>query len=102
MKTVTINLYSFNELNENARKKAIEEHYCFMVSLPPEYEDENGEMKTEENYDPSNEEVIDNIELNDYLFYRDGNVACCTTFTDKHPRAGETILQIGSEEYKVN
>jgi hypothetical protein len=74
MVTVTINLYSFNELTPIAKQKAIDEHYNFMVSYPPDYEDENGEMKIEEDYNPSEDEVIENIEVNDYYFFWYGRI----------------------------
>lgn len=102
MKTVAINLLTFAELKGAAKQKAIDDHYSFMVSYPPDYEDEEGKMVTIENYDPDEEEVIDSIEVNEYYFFADGNLANCTTYTGEHPRAGETILEIGGEEYIVN
>ena len=78
MKTVSINLFSFNELNEKAQEKAILEHSDFLGSVPVEVENENGEM--EEIYeDYSKEDVIDNILSNKYIFFEDGTLAHCTT-----------------------
>ena len=41
MKTVSINLYSFSELNDDAKNRAIDEHRDFMQSFPDEYENEH-------------------------------------------------------------
>lgn len=77
MKTVTINLYSFNELNEDAKELAIQEHANFLVNANDFGSvDELGQ--TEEF---TEDEVIENIEANDYLFYYDGELAHCTTYT---------------------
>ena len=102
MVTVTMSLYSFNELTPVAKQKAIDEHYNFMVSYPPDYQDENGEMKIEEDYNPSEDEVIEDIEVNDYYFFGTGELARCTKFCGNHPRAGEQIMEIGDEEYIIN
>ena len=91
MKTaiVQIQLFQFNELNDEASTKAVNDHYYFLAEMGQEYENENGEMITEY-YDPSEEEVINSIEINDYYFYNNGELANVTNYTGAHPNAGKT------------
>ena len=100
MKTVKVNLYSFNELSDKAREKAILEHQDFLDSQPEEYENEAGELVSEY-IEHTEQETIESIEMNDYTFFADGELANCTTFTGKHPRAGETEVKIHGETYKI-
>ena len=114
MKKVTISLYSFDELNETAKQKAIDDHRNFELSImhesdfisgDPEYdtpeklrEAYNAEYSyLEENDDP----IIENIEANDYLFFSDGSLADCVTYVGKHEKAGITELKIGNDTYVV-
>jgi hypothetical protein len=100
MKQVTINLYSFSELNEKAKQTAINEHQTFMESLPVEYENEAGELEdVYEEYDEN--AVIENIEANEYIFFEDGKLASCTTYCGKHPKAGTTELKFHGRIYDI-
>jgi len=95
MKQVLINLYSFNELSKKAQQKAIYSHAEFMATMPVMVENEAGEMEEifeEFGSDFEDEQVIDNIEANDYLFFEDGKLAHCTTYTGGHHKAGITEL----------
>jgi len=87
MKNVTINLYSFAELNEKAKQKAINEHYDFLCSV--------------DNYEPTDTEVIENIEMNDYVFYFDGELASCVTYCGKHEKAGTTEFTVHGETFNL-
>lgn len=97
---VTIDLYSFNELNELAQQKAIEEHGIFLNSMPVEYENEEGEMVSEY-IEHEEEEIIDSIKANEYLFFNSGELAQTCTFTGKHPRAGETEFIFMDKAYLI-
>lgn len=114
MKTVQINIYSFNELSEQARQKAIDEHRNFMLSTmsPADFESGDPEFDTPEallkayaveetNILWNDSPVIENIEANDYLFFSDGELANCTTYCGKHPKAGITELKIGNDIYTL-
>ncbi len=94
MKTVHINLYSFNELNDKAKQKAISEHYDFLTSELVEMEGE-----TEEEY--TTEDVIDNILANDYIFFEDGSLTSCVTYTDGHAKAGKTEFNFKGRIYDI-
>lgn len=101
MKNVTIQLYSFNELSQQAKEKAIMEHRMFLESMPVSVENEEGELVDEyEQYD-DDAAVIDNIEANEYLFFQDGSLAHCTTYTGKHEKAGITEFHFHGITYDI-
>ena len=98
MKTVSINLYSFSELNDAAKNRAIDEHRDFMQSLPDQYLDEHGELVFEY-ADYTIAEVIDSIEANKYLFFADGTLADTVQYVGKHPKVGISELTFYGEIY---
>ena len=100
MKTVQINLYSFNELSEKAKEKAIYEQIDFLNSIPVDYEDEHGQMK-EEYIEHTPEDAIESILINEYLFFTDGEMANCVTYVNPHPKKGITELKFKGEIYIV-
>lgn len=98
--TIQINLYSLHELEETPKETAIQDHSNFLISQGIEIENENGKLENVE-YNPSESEVIENIEANDYIFFSNGELADCTTFCGKHPRAGETVFNYRGAEYSI-
>lgn len=100
MKNVQINLYSFSELSETAKQKAVFEHQDFLNSVPIECENENGEMVNEW-HEHSEAETIESIEINEYYFFSDGNLANITNYFGKHPKAGQSILKFAGQEYTL-
>ncbi len=88
MKTISVNLYSFEELSVKAKEKAIEDHRNFLledmrpedfISGDPEYDTPE---KLEEAYNSeyfyvleNDDVVIESIEANDYMFYASGKMA---------------------------
>lgn len=99
MKTIKINLYTFAELSEEARKEAINDAIIFLDSEPEEYEDENGEMKSEY-IDHTEEDAEDFINANEYLFFKNGEQAHTITYCGNHPRKGESELKLFGETIK--
>ncbi len=87
MYNVTITLYSFNELTEKAKQKAIEEHATFLTETYEEYQD------------ISREDVIESIEANNYIFFEDGSIAHCTTYIGKHEKTGITEFHFHGRNY---
>lgn len=87
MKQININLYSFAELGEKSKEKAVYEHSTFLNEV-----DREGRT-----YDET--ETIEAIEANEYLFYEDGTLANCTTYVGDHPRAGVTELKLHGSVY---
>src|SRR3972149_5406197 len=94
MKTVDIRvrLYSFSELVEHAKERAINEHRNFLLSVesvdnfeyPEDYE------MTMRYYEDNDEPIIENIEANEYLYFDSGELANCITYTGTHPESGKT------------
>lgn len=85
MKTITINLYSFSELSDEAKEKAIHNHINFIIETMDEqsyfyqYHKEMERMLTpwfleQVIYEKAKKEVIEDIEINDYLFFVDGEL----------------------------
>ena len=85
MKKVTISLYEFRELNEKAKEKAISQHEAFLLDMGQQVEGENGELVTEYLDTIEQEEVIDSIEANEYLFFFDGSLAHTCQYVGNHP-----------------
>lgn len=75
MKTVKINIYTFEELNKDAQEKAIQEHEEFLYMVDGE--------------EFEREEIIENILVNNYYFFEDGKLAHTTHYTGNHPDAGK-------------
>lgn len=98
MKTVSINLYSFSELNDNAKNRAIDEHRDFMQSFPDQCENEFGELVFEY-ADYTVAEVIENIELNEYLYFANGILADTVQYVGDHPKVGTSELNFFGEIY---
>ncbi len=102
MRTIRIKLYKFDELSEAAKKLAINDHANFMSNMPEEFENEEGEMEEEYvDYTDNDADVIDNIKANEYIFFQDGKLAHCTTYTGKHIKAGKTEFHFHGKTYDI-
>lgn len=105
-----IKLYEYKELDEKAKETAFNSHLNFLYENPAEYEDEdeNGNIITKyDNMDEwTGEElkkyVEESIEINKYLFFKDGKMADIIHFTDKHKKAGTTEFYLGGKTYILN
>jgi len=100
MLTVSINLYSFNELNEAAKEFAVNDYANFLEEIGNEYEDENGVMQTDYSR-PDEETTIETIEANEYLFFEDGTMASITHYCGKHEKAGITEFKFKGRVYDI-
>ena len=102
MKTaqIQINLYSFNELSNEAKQVAILNHGVFLDSLPQEYENENGEM-VEEYIEHNEAEIIESILINNYYFFENGGLANVCTYVGKHPKSGITEFKFMGNIYEI-
>lgn len=111
---ITIKLYSFSELSEKAKRKAVEDHREFMLSLMapddfitgiPEYDTPEELQKTyEAEYDyyaTNDAPIIEDIEANDYLFFENGDLAHTITYCGNHPLAGETHFIFNGADYII-
>ena len=100
MKTVKINLYSFNELMEESKNRAINEAIIFLNNDLISIEDESGNMQ-EEYFEHTEEEAEEFIIINNYLFFKNGELANVTEYTGRHPRAGQTELILKGEVFNI-
>ncbi len=111
---ITIKLYSFSELSEKAKRKAIEAHREFELSIMgrddfisgvAEYDTLEELQKTYEaqyNYYLMNDEpIIENIEANDYLFFENGKLAPTVHYCGRHPLRGETHFIFNGTDYII-
>lgn len=117
MKYFKIALYTINELTPEARQRAISEHRDFLISMErPDYIDgiedwnnpEKMEMYEEQIYYLENEDepILESMEINDYLFFYDGQLANTTTYVSGE-KAGTTDIfiygkRLPVEEVKIN
>lgn len=110
---ITIHVYTFAELDEKAKRNAIEEHRSFLLDvLIPDYIDGVTDWNDPEKMDIYNQEyehiqdhddpVIESIESNEYLFYRNGDFCNAVTYTERHPRAGQTDITIHGETFTIS
>lgn len=111
---ITIKLYSFSELSEKAKRKAIEAHREFELSIMrpddfisgvAEYDTPEELQKTYEaqyNYYLMNDEpIIEIIEVNDYLFFENGELAHIVHYCREHPLSGETHFIFNGVDYII-
>lgn len=89
MVTVSINLYSFNELDKAAKEKAIFEHQVFLNEI-----DAKGRTF-------SRREAIEAIEINEYLFFSDGELASITHYTGGHDKSGITEFKFHGQVHNI-
>ena len=104
MKEFKIKLYSYDELEPEAKQKAFYDHELFLRENPAEYEDDKGEF----HYDNMDtwtlkeikEYVEDCIRMNEYYFFSSGEKANTITYTGEHSKSGQTEMIIGQEHFK--
>lgn len=98
MLQTTINLYSFRDLSKDVQQLVIAEHKYFLESMPVSIEDENGNLVDEfEEY--TDEDTIEAIEINGYLYFKDGTLTSCTTYTGGHAKEGITEFRLHGDTY---
>lgn len=110
---IPINLYEFSELNTTAKTRAIEDHRQFLLSIMTKDDFISGDSEHdtpeklqevfESEYDftlYNDEPVIESIEINEYLFYSDGDLAPTTTYL-YGDKKGKTIYKNNGIEYEL-
>lgn len=113
---IPVNLYTLDELSEEAREHAIEEHRHFLletmtpndfISGDPEYDTPaalDSEYECEYDYYLMNDEpIIESIEINEYMFYESGEIAPVCTYCKGHPtHSGETwLMNYHGHNYRI-
>ena len=110
MKTANINLYSFCELSDEAKERAIEEHRRFLLDdmRPEDFISGDPEFDTPEAleeaynseywyYYENDEPIIESIECNEYLFYSNGEFAPIRYKFPNHERREMYLVHAGAE-----
>jgi len=111
---ITIKLYSFSELDEKAKRKAIEAHREFELSImqPEDFITGIAEYDTPEKlqktykaqyyyYLMNDEPIIEAIEANDYLFFENGELAHTVRYCGAHPLSGEIHFIFNGVDYII-
>lgn len=88
MKKCTINLYTFDELSEKAKEKAIAEHREFLLSMMSPNDFISGDIEHDtaailqatyeieyEYYCLCDEPIIESLQINEYEFFQNGELA---------------------------
>jgi len=98
-----ITLYKYEELSPSAQKSVFRKHKEFLVNTYSDDMFDKSYNMTRKKYIKSltKEEIIENIKINEYLFFKNGKMANVTHFTGKHERSGETIVEYEGEEYSL-
>lgn len=104
MKKVQINLYSINELSGDALANAIASHKEFLLS---QYSNDMFDESLNYTYsmykkDLTKKNIIEDIELNDYLYFANGELAHTVKYVANHPEAGKHILNLNGESFNIN
>ena len=91
--TVQVDLFDFDELKGVAREKAIEDHRHFLTTM----------AMTEEEYADCEDDawVIENIKINEYVYFEDGETANVVTYCGAHPKAGITEFKFMGRTYTI-
>ena len=94
--------YEITDLSEEVKNKVISEHLAFMESLPIECEQEDGTME-DEYMEFTEEETIENIEINKYLYDEEGELLpiCYHTKENEVVRMSYGRGKKGEEGYAV-
>lgn len=103
MKKVTIDLLSLSELSKSSKRKAVQSHKEFLLDVfnPDDYSDCGELTYSEYKKGLLLSEVIDNIEINEYLFFSNGELAPVTHYCGTHPQSGKTVLTLCKQEYTI-
>lgn len=98
MKTVNveIELLEFDELGSKPREYAIREHRAFLILIGDYLFDEDFVIEEEEiDY------LVNDIKLNEYSFYANGDIADVKHYCGKHEKAGTSELKLNGKIYQI-
>lgn len=99
MKKVEIELYSFDELNEESKEVAlVGEGFFLEWKHNPEL---TGIPKRVYKKSLTSEMVVNSILAKDLLFFSDGIEAEITRYANNHQRAGEIELVLGNQSFLI-
>ena len=100
--TKTFRLYEFSELNEEAREKAIADHIMFEIEVADEDSyiwdsiEKADKLQTpwfasEIIYEDHKDDIIETIEINEYLFFKNGKFTMSKGTKKRQPPKNKTV-----------
>jgi len=101
MQTLSIELYSLEDLNKKIRNEVISKQKDFLIDIYSDDMFDKSFNMTRSEYarQLTKDEIIEDIDINNYLYFFDGSIASVITYTGKHERAGESVLTLHGKEY---
>lgn len=98
---VKVSLYELNELSDDAKQMAIDEHRAFLLSICTEEDVKFYGTWDDVEWYIDDEYTAEDIECNGYLFYSTGELARTIEYCGAHPRAGEHVFTFDGKEYLI-
>ena len=102
---IKLQLFRYDELNDDAKVKAFDDHEHFLRMYPAQSEDNDGNMIDDDMDTWTHEEIKGYVEecirINEYFYFKDGTMANCTTYTGDHHKSGITELKYNGEIYII-
>jgi len=92
---ISLTAFEFSDLKGEAREKTLSQHYGFLTETN-EVENESGEL-VQEGLEYDEDYIIENIEVNGYLFDLNGEILPITHYVGKHPFSGKHSIKIFGE-----
>ena len=104
MQKVSINLYELSELNQEAKRRAIKEHKQFLIDMYQDNDYDESFNMTQSKYAKQllKVDIIESIEINEYLFFSDGSMAQTCLYIGSHINAGKHIFTFKNVDYDLN
>ncbi len=98
--------YLLDELPETSKQKAIQEHLDFLNAEGITCENESGELEVEYDYldackDSDINEVIENIDVNEYEYDFNGDLVGITTYMSDNKPTGKKTIRINKQEIEI-
>jgi hypothetical protein len=102
---IEIKLYKYDELSGDSKEKAFDSEYQFLLENPQEYEDNEGNMQYDNMEEWTEKDIREYVEecinINEYLYFKNGVMADITYFTGNHEKAGQVELKIAGNVYTI-
>lgn len=100
---IILELFEFSELEADIKDKVLETQRDFELSTfdPLDYDSTTPTSYEEFNDSLTDADLIDSIKMNEYMFFKDGEMASIVTYCGTHPRKGQTVLTVDGKEYII-
>ena len=100
---IKLKLYRLEDLSDYSKGEAIRQHREFLVSIYRADDFDKCFNMTRSKYSKSltKLDIIESIEINEYLFNVEGEIIQTCLYVDGSPRKGQHICTIGGVEYQI-